>query len=104
LISLFLTSAEKLAADCASLLVFLADGHLDVTPLTKLYSHRVTGAGQGEESEASRTMRFFRIGQQLPFDLQMVLSNRLHGIPRDIISTRHVELSLREMAVKCGLA
>jgi hypothetical protein len=84
--------------------VYLADDYLEITPLTKLYKHRVGSADHSEETAAKRTMRFLRIGKQLPFDLQMVLSNRVHQISKDYISTRHIELSLKEMAIKCGLA
>jgi len=50
--------------------------------------------------QAEKIWRFFKIGQQLPLELQMVLCNRICGISRDLILASHFHSALMRFAEK----
>lgn len=68
------------SADLFCSLVFLCDDYLKV---------RIT------EYLHPDTVRFLKIARQLPMELQMVLSNRMFGISRDIVPLHQSEVAFR---------
>ena len=49
--------------------------------------------------ETHKVARFFRVCEQLPIELQMVLANRLHGIGGDLIACELRERAFREVVL-----
>jgi hypothetical protein len=69
------------ASDTFAIIVFLSDDLLKIVH-------------QGDQ----KTKRFMRTAMALPMELQMVLSNRLFEIPKDIISIKHSEVAFKKLA------
>ena len=72
---------EENAGEIFALVVFLSDGLLDIT----------------EESMTGAT-RFFRIAEQLPLELQMVLCYRVVGSKGENIPREERELAFKNLA------
>jgi len=77
---------EEAAAEVLALLVFVSDGLLR------------TRDGDGADTPAAR---FFRIAQQLPLELQMVLGYRVVGSAREIVQGKDCEAAFMNLALKC---
>jgi len=75
---------DELAAGVFALMVFVSDGLL-----------KVTEEGQ---STTTPTSRFFTIVTQLPLELQMVLSYRLLGSAKELITGIDREIAFKELA------
>lgn len=77
----FLHSLSR-AADLFSLVLFNCDGFLSVR----------------NQYQGHRTGRFFIMAEKLPQELQVILCNRVIGIPDTTISSTHTEPAFRKLA------
>ena len=73
---------DPFIGDLFALVIFLCEGLLSV------------GA---ESSTSNKAVRFFRIAQALPMELQMVLCNRVFGSGKDHVLTKHSEPAFKKL-------
>jgi len=72
---------DDAAAEMFAMMVFVSDGLLQINDTT-----------------LSPAARFFRISTQLPLELQMVLSYRVVGSPKEIIAGEESEVAFESLA------
>ena len=82
-----LQDPRALLVNLYSLLVFLSDGLLHLDPAKK---------GRGQREKQAR--RFFKIGQRLPIELQMVLCHKVYGSSREIVVAKEAEAGFKTLA------
>jgi len=73
----------ELAADMFAMIIFLCDGILKLKP------NSLTNTRRNENGAA----RFFLLASKLPMELQMILCRRVLGSNKDMILTKHSEIS-----------
>jgi len=92
---------DTLSSNTFALVVFFCDGYLQINPsILTTTCNPASGRIQDEliYQACQNAIRFFRLVGQLPFELQMVLCNRLVGSPKNFILSKHSEPAFKRLA------
>ena len=84
---------DSFMSDLFALVVFLCDGLLLTVDAESSASFFVFFT----KPSTSQAVRFFRIAQSLPMELQMVLCNRVFGSGKDHVLTKHSEPAFKKL-------